>query len=319
MISVVVKNVVKETRDIVRLVLGSEDGGALPFFEAGAHIDVHLPSGLIRQYSLCRLSVEAQYYEIAVLKDAHSRGGSAEVHQLKIGDILFISAPKNHFALVDGGSRHSVLIAGGIGVTPLLPMAQQLRHLGQSFEFHYCGRTSETAAFTAALKNGSFADNMHFHFSQEAESGRMEVSRVLSGQAEGAVLYICGPASFIEEVLQQARALGWPEDCLHREFFSAPALNEHREGNDAFQIKIHSTGEILHVAADESMFEVLDKHGVFVPVSCESGVCGSCQTGVVSGVPDHRDVFLTDKEHQAGKLVMPCCSRALTPVLELDL
>lgn len=318
MIPVVVRNVVTEAQGVVRLVLGSEDGSNLPSFEPGAHIDLHLPSGLIRQYSLCRIQPEAQYYEIAVLKDPQSRGGSAEVHCLKIGDALLISAPKNHFPLIDT-KRHSVLIAGGIGVTPILPMAQKLQKMGLSFEFHYCARTPETAAFASALESGSFADKMHFHFSEVPESSQMDVVSVLSRHANDSELYICGPAGFIDYVLLQAKMLGWPEDRLHREFFAAPALGENVSENTPFKVKIHSTGEVFDVGADQSIFEVLDENGVFLAVSCESGVCGTCQTGVIDGVPDHRDVFLTDKEHAQGKLVMPCCSRSKTSVLELDL
>lgn len=318
MISVVVRNVVTEAQGVVRLVLGSKDGSDLPSFEAGAHIDVHLPSGLIRQYSLCRMQVEAQYYEIAVLKDPQSRGGSTEVHRLNIGDSLSISEPKNHFPLVDT-TRHSVLIAGGIGVTPILPMAQQLQKRGLSFEFHYCARSPDTAAFSSVLKSASFADKMHFHYSEVAGSSQMDVVNVLSSHSSDSELYICGPASFIDFVLLQAKMLGWPEERLHREFFAAPVMDENVSENTAFKVKVHSTGEMFDVESDQSIVEVLDKNGVFVAVSCESGVCGTCQTGVIDGVPDHRDVFLTDKEHAQGKLIMPCCSRSKTPVLELDL
>ncbi|RCW95050.1 PDR/VanB family oxidoreductase [Marinomonas foliarum] len=318
MIPVIVRNMVTEARGIVRLVLGSVDGSALPAFEAGAHIDIKLPSGLTRQYSLCRLQEDAQYYEIAVLKDPQSRGGSAEVHNLSIGDSISISEPKNHFPLVET-KRHSVLVAGGIGVTPMLPMAQHLQKMGLPFEFHYCARSPETAAFSSALEASSFADKMHFHYSQVAGSSRMDVVNVLSCHSNDSELYICGPADFINGVLQQAKMLGWPEDRLHREFFAAPALDENVSENTAFKVKIHSTGEVFDVEADQSIFEVLDTNGVFLAVSCESGVCGTCQTGVIDGTPDHRDVFLTDKEHAQGKLVMPCCSRSKTPVLELDL
>lgn len=318
MIPVIVRNMVTEARGIVRLVLGSVDGSALPAFEAGAHIDIKLPSGLTRQYSLCRLQEDVQYYEIAVLKDPQSRGGSAEVHRLNIGDALSISEPKNHFPLMET-KLHSVLVAGGIGVTPMLPMAQQLQKKGLSFEFHYCARSPETAAFSSALEASSFADKMHFHYSQVAGSSRMDVVNVLSCHSNDSELYICGPADFINGVLQQAKMLGWPEDRLHREFFAAPALDENVSENTAFKVKIHSTGEVFDVEADQSIFEVLDTNGVFLAVSCESGVCGTCQTGVIEGIPDHRDVFLTDKEHAQGKLVMPCCSRSKTPILELDL
>ncbi|MBJ7539657.1 PDR/VanB family oxidoreductase [Marinomonas transparens] len=318
MISVIVRNVVVEAESVIRLVLGSVDGSALPSFEAGAHIDIHLPSGLIRQYSLCRLQVDPQYYEIAVLKDPQSRGGSVEVHQLKIGDPLTISEPRNHFPLVDT-PRKSVLIAGGIGVTPMLPMAQQLQTSGLAFEFHYCAKTPETAAFSGALATASFADKMHFHYSQVAGSGRMDVVNVMSRYAFDGELYICGPTEFITHILLQAESVGWPEERLHREFFAAPEVELDDAENKAFKVKIHSTGDLYDVPADQSISDVLESNGVFVAVSCEAGVCGTCQTGVLDGVADHRDVFLTTKEHEEGKLIMPCCSRSKSAVLELDL
>jgi len=318
MIPVVVRNCVEEAENVVRLVLGSQDGSALPPYEAGAHIDLHLPSGLIRQYSLCRMQSDPQYYEIAVLKDAQSRGGSREVHTLKVGDELNISAPRNHFSLAKT-KRKALLVAGGIGVTPLLPMAQQLHKMGLPFEFHYCAKSPDTAAFARALESGSFADKMHFHYSQVPTSGRMDVVNVLSQNAMNAELYVCGPADFITHIIQQAENLGWPDERVHREYFTAPDLAEGDATNMAFKVKIASTGELLEVAEDQTIFQVLENNGIFVPVSCESGVCGTCQTGVISGAPDHRDVFLTDKEHSEGKFIMPCCSRSKSPVIELDL
>ncbi|BFM51053.1 PDR/VanB family oxidoreductase [Marinomonas sp. THO17] len=318
MIPVVVKNRVMETQNVVRLVLARSDGKSLPAFSAGAHIDIHLPSGLIRQYSLCRLQVEPDYYEIAVLKDPQSRGGSLEVHTLAIGTELVISEPRNHFPLKQG-QGHVLLIAGGIGVTPLLPMAQTLQQEGRSFDFHYCAKSPNQAAFVEALEKGSFADKMHFHFSQVEGSGRMDLVSVLSRHAFASELYLCGPADFITAVLTQARMLGWSEDRLHKEFFAAPELDEIASDNETFQVKIHSTGELIEVVPEQSMFDALDANGIYLPVSCESGVCGTCQTAVISGTPDHKDVFLTEQEKNSGKWVMPCCSRSKSAILELDL
>ncbi|TDO96407.1 PDR/VanB family oxidoreductase [Marinomonas balearica] len=318
MIAVVVKNVVLEAHSVVRIVLGREDNERLPTFEAGAHIEIHLSSGLVRQYSLCRLQADDRYYEIAVLKDPESRGGSRQVHALKIGDRLSISEPRNHFPLVSL-KRKSLLIAGGIGVTPLLPMAQTLAQSGADFEFHYCSKSPDHAAFSSALEVGSFADKMHFHYSQVSSSGRMDVRETLSENLVDVELYVCGPANFITAVLEEAKTLGWPEIRLHREFFSAPAQETTATENTEFTVKIFSTGEAFLVGEDQTISQVLDENGVFLPVSCEEGVCGTCMTQVVDGIPDHRDVFLTDKEHQEGKLVMACCSRSKTKTLTLDL
>lgn len=316
MIYVTVRNVVREANAVIRIVLGRLDDRPLPAFEAGAHIDVHLPNGLIRQYSLCRLQADSRFYEIAVLKEPVSRGGSTQVHALKIGDQLKISEPKNHFPLVSL-SRKSLLIAGGIGVTPLLTMAQTLARAGADFAFHYSAKKPEEAAFYTALKKSSFADNMHFHFSQV--SGRMDIRLELAKYTTETELYLCGPAGFIDAALNEAQMLGWPDHKLHREFFSAPVVENDLSAQEAFTIKIASTGEAFHVDADTSIAQVLEAHGVFVPVACEEGVCGTCKTGVVDGIPDHRDVFLSDKEHQEGKLIMVCCSRSKTKQLTLDL
>jgi vanillate monooxygenase ferredoxin subunit len=318
MLSVVVKNTVAEALAVVRVVLGREDEGDLPTFEAGAHIDIKLPSGLVRQYSLCRLQSDSRYYEIAVLKDPQSRGGSEEVHALQIGDVVEISEPKNHFPLVNPNKK-ALLIAGGIGVTPLLTMAQTLQALETTFEFHYCAKSPKTAAFSHALANGSFADKMAFHYSQDPLSGRMTVSTVLSSNQLDRDLYVCGPADFITHILSEARALGWPEDALYREFFTAPVVDSTGSDDKAFRVKVASSGDEFYVAENKTIAEVLDEHGVFLAVSCESGVCGTCMTNVLEGEPDHRDVFLTDQEHTEGKLIMPCCSRAKSASITLDL
>lgn len=318
MISVIVKNVVIEAKAVVRLVLGRADNVNLPPFEAGAHIHIKLPNGLLRQYSLCRLQCDPRYYEIAVLKDPQSRGGSAEVHNLKIGDKVEVSEPKNHFSLLKP-KKNTLLIAGGIGVTPLITMAQTLHSLGTPFAFHYCAKSSETAAFVEALKLGPFSDKIVFHFSQELQSGRMDVEQVLGEHIRGTDLYICGPAEFITYVLTQARLLGWSEERLHREYFAAPVVAENVLEDMSFTVKIASSAKQFTVGEGQSISQVLEVNGIFIPVACESGVCGTCQTGVVEGNPEHRDVFLTDKEKAQGKLIMPCCSRAKTGSITLDL
>lgn len=317
MIAVVVSERVMEAQDVVRVVFRSE-GEALPAYEAGAHIDVHLPSGRIRPYSLCRLQSDTQQYEIAVLKEPLSKGGSEEVHQLSVGDKLIISAPKNHFRLATAQGK-SLLVAGGIGVAPLIAMAQQLASMARPFEFHYCSRSPATAAFVQWLEASSFADKVHFHFSQVPSSGRMDMLNVLSQQALGTALYICGPAGFIQQLEWQAQSFGWSQEYLHKEYFTAPLVPSQGDENTHFRLKIHSTGEEFEVAPEQTITQVLDDNGIYVAVSCEEGVCGTCQTLVCDGIPDHRDVYLSEREKASGKLIMPCCSRSKTPLLELDL
>lgn len=310
MINVVVKNKVTEASAVVRIVFGKANDGELPPFEAGAHIDVKLPSGLLRQYSLCRLQSDPRYYEIAVLKDPQSRGGSEQIHQLEIGESLQISEPKNHFPLVSKDSK-SLLIAAGIGVTPLLPMAQTLQCSEAPFEFHYCAKTPQTAAFAAALEQSSFADKMHFHFTGVPQSsGRMNIQQVLSEHVQDSELYVCGPAEFISSVLEHAEAIGWPEERVHREFFSAPLTDLGHEDNTAFQVKLASTGQVLDVAENQAITDVLEENAIFIPVSCCEGVCGTCLTNVIEGEIEHRDVFLSKQERAEGKQMLLCCSRA---------
>ncbi|REG86868.1 PDR/VanB family oxidoreductase [Marinomonas pollencensis] len=318
MISVIVAERHIEAEGIVRLVFQAEEVSRLPEYEAGAHIDVHLPSGRIRPYSLCWLQEAAASYQVAVLKTPSSEGGSEEMHRLSVGEKLTISEPKNHFSLSDAGSKF-VLVAGGIGIVPLLAMAQQLDKTARPFELHYCARSSQNAAFVDWLTDSPFADKVQFHFSQESGSGRLDCVHLLSQQALNTRLYVCGPAGLIQQLESQALSFGWSQDYVHKEYFSAPEDAHEALENTVFSIKIHSTGEVLEVAPEQTITEVLEAHGVFIPVSCEEGVCGTCQTAVVHGVPEHRDTFLSERERASGKLIMPCCSRAKTSMLELDI
>lgn len=288
----------------------------LPHFTAGAHVDVYLPNGLVRQYSLHNDPDAGGNYQIAVLQEAESRGGSALMHQLKIGDRLRVSPPRNLFIL-DETAKKTFLFAGGIGITPILAMAWRLQRLGMDFELHYCARTRAKAAFLEFLQTTPFATKVSTHFDDEAQDQKLEATKLLASPPAGAHLYVCGPGGFMEHVLAGARSAGWLEERLHREYFSAaPQL---QSGNQPFEIKIASTGQTLMVAADQTACEVLDKAGIFVPVSCEQGICGTCLVNVTSGIPDHRDSFMTDEEHAANDQFTPCCSRAKTNYLTLDI
>lgn len=297
----------REAMDIASFELVRRDGADLPAFSAGAHVDVHLPGGFVRQYSLCNDPRERHRYEIAVLREPASRGGSVALHgAVKEGDSLSISEPRNHFPLDEGASR-SVLLAGGIGVTPLLAMAERLTQLQADFEFHYCARTLERMAFRDRILASGFAERTQFHLDDGAEAQRLKLDAVLAKPDADAHVYVCGPAGFIDYVLGGARSLGWREGQLHREYFTVDA--EPEMGGDVFQVKIASTGQVLTIPEDRSVVEVLKDAGIEVTVSCEQGVCGSCLTGVLEGELEHRDLFMTDKEHAEGKQFTPCCSR----------
>lgn len=316
MIEVVVTSRNNEALDICSYELACAQGGQLPGFSAGAHIDVHLPGGMIRQYSLCNHPQERHRYLIGVLRDSASRGGSQGLHeQVNSGDRLFISEPRNLFPLVAEG-RRSLFFAGGIGITPILSMAEQLAHSGADFELHYCARSSDRAAFVERLKGASFADCVHLHFDEVPDS-RLDAARVLADPQSDVHLYVCGPSGFMQHVLDSAKAQGWSDGQLHREYFAAAPVDSTADGS--FQVKLGSSGQVFDIPADKTVVQVLESHGVEIALSCEQGICGTCLTGVLEGVPDHRDLFLTEAEQAANDQFTPCCSRAKTRLLVLDL
>ncbi|MDA7418400.1 PDR/VanB family oxidoreductase [Xenophilus arseniciresistens] len=294
------------------------DGQALPAFSAGAHIDVHVPAGLVRQYSLCGDPQDASHWRIGVLRDATSRGGSAGMHEgVQVGSVLQVSRPRNLFGLAE--APHSVLVAGGIGVTPILAMARALHRQGASFELHYCARCPERMAFRDEIAGAGFAQQARFYFSEgSGDAPAFDAAAVAANAPAGAHLYVCGPAGFMDHVLGAARSAGWTESRLHREHFAAAAAPD-GAGEQPFVIRLARSGAQLQVPAGTTALQVLLDHGIDVNFSCESGVCGSCITPVLDGVPEHRDSCLMDAEHAENKLFTPCCSRAKTPALVLDL
>jgi vanillate monooxygenase ferredoxin subunit len=306
-----------EAHDICGLELRSVDGTPLPAFAAGAHIDVHLPGGLVRQYSLCNKWANGGGYEIAVLRDADGRGGSRAVHDLvREGDAVRIAAPRNHFPIAQEASHH-LLLAGGIGITPILAMADSLATAGASFDMHYCARSRERTAFAERLARSAFSGRVRFHFDDEDPAQRLHIAATLAGAPAGTHLYVCGPRGFMDAVLAEARAQCWTEDRLHYEFFAGAV--EKSDEDASFQVRLASSGVVIDVPADCTVVEALTANGVEVLTSCEQGVCGTCLTRVLEGQPDHRDAYLTEAEKAAGDQFLPCCSRSRTPVLVLDL
>ncbi|NUT63237.1 PDR/VanB family oxidoreductase [Herbaspirillum sp. C9C3] len=306
----------EEADGIIGLELVSPDGSALPAFTAGAHIDVHLPGGMLRQYSLCNAPHEQHRYQIGVLRDAHSRGGSVAVHEvLKVGDLLTIGVPRNQFALVS--APHSLLLAGGIGVTPILCMAEALAACGASFEMHYCARSPARQAFRERIAASGFARRVVHHYDDGDVAQKLDLDALLSQADPATHLYVCGPVGFITHVVETARARGWPEAQVHFEYFGAAPVQA--DGNGSFEVRLASSGQVYRIPADRTVIQVLCEHGVDVPVSCEQGICGTCLTRVLEGEPDHRDQYLTDEERAANDQFTPCCSRARSPLLVLDL
>jgi len=305
-----------EAIDICCFELVDPDGKPLPSFSAGSHIDVHLPNGVVRQYSLANDPRDTHSYQIAVLLDANSRGGSTGMHALQVGTSIRISDPKNHFALAHD-SRHSILMAGGIGITPILCMAERLAHVGVSFDLHYCTRSLERTAFAERIRRSTFADCVHFHNDDGPADQKLDAGAAIGAPRDDVHLYVCGPTGFMDWILGAARALGWPEDRLHREYFAGVAAKS--DDNGAFEVLLASSGTVIRVAPAQTVVAALAAAGVSVPVSCEQGVCGTCLTRVLEGTPEHRDMYLTDAEHAQGDQFTPCCSRSKTPRLVLDL
>lgn len=305
------------TPEIALFALSSADGTALPAFEAGAHIEVGTPSGKTRQYSLCGNPKQAQHYEIAVLKETAGRGGSQSMHEgLQASDDLIISAPRNQFALASG-ARRSLLLAGGIGITPILSMAQTLSQTDQDFALHYCTRTPARTAFMDRLQASAYADKVHLHFDDGAAEQRLDMGTLLAAPQPGMHLYVCGPQGFMDAVLTTAGKQDWPEDQLHYEFFKADPVGT--TAADSFEVVLASSGQVIKVDAGQTVIAALSAQGVLVMISCEQGVCGTCVTRVLQGEPDHRDMYFTPEEKASNDQFLPCCSRAKSPRLVLDL
>jgi vanillate monooxygenase ferredoxin subunit len=307
-----------EAQDVCSLELVPQPGETLPSFTAGSHIDVHLPGNIIRQYSLCNSSKETDRYVIAVLRDPASRGGSISVHEaVDEGDEITIGYPKNNFRVIDGASRH-LLIAGGIGVTPILCMAEYLAQTGADFSLHYLARTESRAAFVERIRNSQFHNRASVHFDDGAPDQRFDIERTIGSEDRATHIYVCGPNGLISAVFDAARRMQWKEAQLHREAFSGVSSTTSCL-DQSFEIVLARSGRTVVVPPDQTVTRVLAEVGVAVDVSCEQGVCGTCLTRVLDGTPDHRDVYLTEDERAKGDQFTPCCSRSKSPRLVIDL
>lgn len=316
-IDAVVTTRIMTTPRVVVLDLEPADGTPFPEHEAGAHIDVRLDqhgsdTTLVRQYSLCGEPGNRKRYRIGVLREEQGRGGSAAVHRLKIGDRVQISPPRNNFRLAS--ARRHLLFAGGIGITPLVSMAQQLDLTGGDYTLHYCARS---AADVALAEWFSDHPRVVLHLDDQPDDQRLGLRRDLGDPAEDTAVYVCGPGPFMDYVLDGARELGWPASALHKERFAPAAAVDAGPGN-GFVVRLASSGAEYHVPPEESVLDVLLRNGVDAPSSCQQGICGECVVRVLAGEPDHRDDVLTDAERADG-LFTTCSSRALSPRIELDL
>ncbi|MBI6554090.1 MULTISPECIES: PDR/VanB family oxidoreductase [Pseudomonas] len=290
-------------------------GAKLPAFEAGAHVDIHIAPGLVRQYSLCSDPADSAVYRLGVLRDPASRGGSTSVYDTLLeGAEVQISAPRNLFPLASE-ARRSILIGGGIGITPMIAMAYALHAKGEDFELHYCGRSRSRSAFLDELQSAAFAERVHTHFDDEAPAQKLDMDRVL-GQAESGVhVYTCGPSGFMDWVIGESVKHGYADDHIHREYFQIEVDNS----GASFEVVAARSGKTVQVAEGQTILAALADVGIQIEISCEQGICGTCLCDVLEGEPDHRDVYLTDDEKQANDQILICCSRAKSKKLVLDI
>jgi vanillate O-demethylase ferredoxin subunit len=306
---------VQTAQDVVAFRLEAAGGSQLPGFAAGAHLEIVTPGGMVRNYSLVNAPSERNHYVIGVKREPTSRGGSAAMcESLQLGQTVEAARPINRFALQD--APHSLLIAGGIGITPLLAMAQQLHAHGRSYALHYFVRGPEHVAFADRLQ--SLGSAVQLHIGLDGATRTTTIQNLLTSAPNGNHLYVCGPAPMMDMVLQTARAAQWPQKQLHCEYF-ANDQSLVRPDDKPFEVVLQRTGTTLHVPVGRTIAQVAQEAGVFINTVCEQGACGSCETSVLQGVPDHRDVYLSAEERATQRCAMVCVSRAKTPTLVLDL
>jgi vanillate O-demethylase ferredoxin subunit len=313
-LTVLVADVRAEAKDVITVELRAISGGELPSFTPGAHLDVHLPNGLVRNYSLTNDWRERNRYVIGVGRVADSRGGSSYIHSnIRAGAQLKISSPRNNFPL-DENAASFLFIAGGIGVTPIMAMVRWCVANDKPWRLIYAARSRQRAAFYEELC-ALAADRAQFHFDDECGQV-LDVAQAIAGWHEGEAVYCCGPTPLMDAVQSLTGHL--PDGAVRFEWFSVPQSDEPQESN-SFTVKLERSGLEFEVPEQKSILEVLEDHGFEIPFSCREGLCGTCVTNVCSGEPDHRDYVLSDEERASGKMMTICCSRSKSPVLSLDL
>ena len=308
-----VEAVTEETGDIRSFRLADPAGQALPGFEAGAHVDVQTPGGPVRPYSIASSPSDLSSYVIGVKLEPQSRGGSAAMHRVGAGDTLRIRAPRNNFRLAGGGA---LLLAGGIGITPLLSMARVLAAEGRAFHLHYFARGEDQVAFRSALESPGLAGRVTLHPGLAPEAVSEVLSREMGAIGVEDHVYACGPAPFLSAADELAERL--VAGRFHLEVFS-PAGVPTDPGADTFEVVLARSGKTFTVGPAQTIAQVLLEGGVPVELSCEQGVCGTCVTPVLEGCPEHRDSYLLDDERAANDAMCICVSRAKGERLVLDL
>ena len=294
---------------VLSLELAAPDGGLLPAFEPGAHIDLRLPDGTLRQYSLCGDPNDSSHYRLGIRAISGGQSSSYVHRKLRPGDILTVSAPRNNFPLVDAG--HYIFVAGGIGITPFIPMMREVSARGRTWTLFYCNRRNQDAPFLNEIKALGGRISLH---SSEAGT-RLDVAESLAAARPDTVIYCCGPERLMTAVEEATGA--WPEGSVHFEWF-APRSRPADETSGSFEVVCQASGKTFIVPPDKSILAALEENGIELPRSCEQGICGTCEVRVLSGEVDHRDSILSSAERAANATMMTCVSRAKSPRLVLD-
>ena len=287
-------------------------GQPLPAFTAGAHIEIQVPNGLLRKYSLCNDPAERDRYQVAVKRETNGRGGSSTlIDNVKTGDTLMVAAPINDFELPQR-AQDFLFIAGGIGITPIMAMMRAAHAQGKRFRLFYCSRSPETTAFRDELSAPEFRDSVVIHYDGGDLACVLDLKPILAERKNREHLYCCGPRPLMEAVRNMTDH--WSSAAVHFEAFSE--AETHKASDKPFKVRLARTGEVLDVPTDKTILEVLRGHGLEVPSSCETGTCGTCRTKLLAGVADHRDLVLA--EHERGDTIMICVSRAKSELIEID-
>lgn len=302
-----------EAEGVLSVVFESLDGSQLPSWSPGAHIDLHLPGVITRQYSLCGSPADSTRWRIAVLREPDSRGGSAAVHGvMRPGDVVDVVGPRNNFEL--DSSPSYLFVAGGIGITPLVPMMEQAEATGSPWRLVYGGRSRASMAFVDELQD-RYGDRISVV--PEEQHGRLDLESLLSEPEEKTLVYCCGPEPLLGAV--ESWCQSWPRNALHVErFWAKPQVQIDSSEEIEFEVVLAQTGTTVTVPVGMSVLEALEANGIEADHSCREGICGTCETAVLEGVPDHRDSLLDDDERAANDTMMICVGRSLCPRLVLD-
>ncbi|PXW36064.1 UNVERIFIED_CONTAM: ferredoxin-NADP reductase [Williamsia faeni] len=301
-----------EAEGVTSVTLVDPTGAPLPTWEPGAHVALHLPGGLVREYSLCSDPEDTNRWTVAVLRAERSRGGSVHVHdKLSVGTEIEVAGPRSAFALDTGADEH-VLIAGGVGITPIVAMMRHLERTARPWRMLYAGRSRSSMAFADEVSRSAGEAAIH---ADDEQGGLPDLPAMLGELGPGAVVYCCGPAPLLDAVANAVPA----QASLRTERFAAPEVVVSETGDTAFDVVLERSGRRLPVAPEQSVLDALLDGGLDVPSSCTEGICGTCEVGVIKGDVDHRDFLLGESEHADNKIMFPCVSRCRSAELVLDL